>query len=69
MILQTRAFNRKIVSISIVYNQARRPVRAWFLKIDPVRFVSACVCVCVRARACVHECVCVCVSALEAINN
>ena len=42
-------------------NQARagrRPARAWFLKIDPVR-TSVCVCVYV----------CVCVSAPEAINN
>ena len=36
-------------------NQARagrRPARAWFLKIDPVRFVCmrACVCVCPRPR-------------------
>ena len=31
-------------------------VRAWFLKIDPVRIVSMCVCVCV----CVFACVCVC---------
>ena len=41
-------------------NQARagrRPARAWFLKIDPVRIV--CMCVCLR----------VCVSAPEAINN
>ena len=35
------------------------PVHAWFLKIDPVRFVSI--------RACV--CVCLCVSTPEAINN
>ena len=77
MILQTRAFNRKIVSIGVVYNQAHRPVRAWFLKIDPVRFISACacvcVCVCVCARVCVRACVCMsvftCVSAPEAINN
>ena len=41
-------------------NQARagrRPVRAWFLIIDPVRIV------------CMRACVCVCVSAPEAINN
>ena len=37
-------------------NQARRPARAWFLKIDPVRIVGmrvrvcACVCVCPRPR-------------------
>ena len=34
-------------------NQARagrRPARAWFLKIDPVRFVCMRACVCVRAR-------------------
>ena len=27
-----------------------RPVRAWFLKIDPVRIVGMCVCVCVCLR-------------------
>ena len=45
-------------------NQARagrRPARAWFLKIDPVRIVG------MRVRVCV--CVYVCVSAPEAINN
>ena len=36
---------------------SRRPVHAWFVKIDPVRIVG------------VHACVCVCVSAPEAINN
>ena len=43
-------------------NQARtgrRPARAWFLKIDPMRIVGMRVCVCA----------CVCVSAPEAINN
>ena len=42
-------------------NQARtgrRPARAWFLKIDPVRM-----------SVCVFVCVFVCVSAPEAINN
>ena len=39
---------------------ARRPARAWFLEIVPVR-MSVCVCVFV--------CVCVCVSTPEAINN
>ena len=32
-------------------SQARaslRPTHAWFLKIDPVRIVSMCVCLCVR---------------------
>ena len=31
---------------------ARRPQRAWFLKVDPVQIVSMCVClrVCVRPR-------------------
>ena len=51
------------VGLRIFLNQARaghRPVRAWFLKIDPVR-TSVCVFVCVF--------VCVCVSAPEAINN
>ena len=38
---------------------SRRPARAWFLKIDPVRIVGMRVCVCV----------CVCVSAPEATNN
>ena len=37
-------------------NQAR----AWFLKVDPVRIVSMCVCL--------HVCVCVCVRP-KAINN
>ena len=43
--------------LSMFLNQARagrRPARAWFLKIDPVRIVGmracVCVCVCVRAR-------------------
>ena len=36
-------------------NQARRPARAWFLKIDPVQIVCMHVCVCV--------CVCLCVRA------
>ena len=43
-----------IILITIeLLNQARagrRPVRAWFLKIDPVRIVCMCVCVCVRPR-------------------
>ena len=44
-------------------NQTRAglPVRAWFLKIDPVRIVG------MRVRVCM--CVRVCVSAPEAINN
>ena len=44
----------------VLLNQARagrRPARAWFLKIDPVRIVG------------MRACVCVCVSAPEAINN
>ena len=43
-------------------NQAHaghRPARAWFLKVEPVRIVSMCMCVCLR----------VCVSTPEAINN
>ena len=39
----------------LLLNQARagrRPARAWFLKIDPVRIVGM--------RACVCVCVCVC---------
>ena len=28
----------------------RRPVRAWFLEIDPVRDVCMCMCLCVRPR-------------------
>ena len=41
-------------------------IEIWFLKIDPVRIVSICVCVfCVRV--CVF--VCVCVSTPEAIGN
>ena len=43
---------------SCFLNQARtgrRPARAWFLKIDPVRIVGM--------RACVCVCVCVCVRA------
>ena len=54
---------QKLSNIQLLFlNQARagrRPARAWFLKIDPVRIVGM--------RACV--CVCVCVSAPEAINN
>ena len=45
-------------------NQARagrRPARAWFLKIDPVRIVG------MRIRVCM--CVRVCVSVPKAINN
>ena len=38
-------------------NQARAGLRAWFLKVEPVRIVSMCVCVFA------------CVSAPEAINN
>ena len=37
---------------SILKPGARQPASAWFLKIDPVRIVSMCVCVyvCVRTR-------------------
>ena len=49
MILQTRAFNRKIVSIGVLNSVfkpgARRPTRAWFLKVDPVRIVGMHACV------------------------
>ena len=38
---------------------------AWFLKSDPVRIISMCVCVCLRVCVCVFACV----SAPEAINN
>ena len=33
-------------------------MRAWFLKIEPVRIVSMCVCVCMCV--CMFMCVCVC---------
>ena len=46
-----------LIEILVLLNQARagrRAVRAWFLKIDPVRIVGmracVCVCLCVRAR-------------------
>ena len=46
-----------IVIDVFLLNQARagrRPARAWFLKVEPVRIVSmcvyVCVCVCVRPR-------------------
>ena len=29
-----------------------RPVHTWFLKIDPVRIISMCVCVCLRVCVC-----------------
>ena len=56
--LQTTKYSK--LDYQLLLNQARagrRPARAWFLKIDPVRIV--CMCVCLR----------VCVSAPEAINN
>ena len=56
--------NKQQVTIDSFLNQVRagrRPVRTWFLEIDPVHDVCMCMCVCV--------CVCVCVSAPEAINN
>ena len=36
--------------ISYFLNQARRPVHAWFLKIDPVQIVCMRACVCPRPR-------------------
>ena len=47
-----------LVQVQILFKPGvcrRRPARDWFLKIDPVRIVSMCVCLCV--------------SAPEAINN
>ena len=49
-----------LVAASVLLNQVRashRPVRAWFLKIDPVWIIG------MRVRVCVR------VSAPEAINN
>ena len=49
MILQTHTFNHKIVKPGV---RGRRPARAWFLKIDPVRIVCMCMCVFVCVFVC-----------------